>query len=58
VAVGLFALILTIQTLADAERLVGVYRPMNLAMVVAVRARARRDPLGPVGLRRQPLPQR
>jgi hypothetical protein len=38
VAVGLLALILTTQTLADAERLVAVYRPMNLAMVVGAGA--------------------
>ncbi len=38
VAVGLLALISTTRALADAEPLVSVYRPVNLAMVVAAGA--------------------
>ena len=73
VAVGLLALILTMRSLADAERLAVVYRPMTWRWSSAPappwspagfdRPRgclrsARRDPVGPLVLRRQPLPPR
>ena len=38
VALGLLALILTTRSLADAERLAVVYRPMNLAMAAGAGA--------------------
>ena len=38
VAVGLLALAVTTQTLADAERLAGVYRPVKVAIAVGAGA--------------------
>ena len=73
-AVGLLVLIPIMRSLADADRLAVVYRPLPLAMVlgagaaagrrldpprpVAVRPLARRDPVGALVLRGQPIPHR